>query len=327
MSTRCIVLPVVIMFSCLANLAAQPVAAVDSIRNLQLFQTIRSGDVTKLQALLKQGASSNAKLNGYSAVMAAALNGTVEEMKILLDNGADPNYFNQDSISAIWLAVPDYAKTSLLINAGANVQQVSREKSSVLLKLAAIPGSAALMQLLIDKGCDPLHSGPANDLMYNAALSGDTAIVGLLLRKGVSAKDSSSLGDYPVNAATNYRCFNTLQLLVENGADVNASPKHGILPLFAGVTPLMWAAVSNDKSSFYYLLKHGADAKAKSPRGYTTLMFLAMSEEDDPEMTMALIERGASPAAKAFDETDALHHAQLKGNTKSVAILKKYISK
>jgi hypothetical protein len=55
-------------------------------------------------------------------------------------------------------------------------------------------------------------------------------------------------------------------------------------------------------------------------------MFLAMSEEDDPAMTMALIERGASPAAKAFDETDALQHAQLKGNTKSVAILKQHIS-
>ncbi|MEO5592319.1 MAG: ankyrin repeat domain-containing protein [Chitinophagaceae bacterium] len=326
MVTRQVLLPVFMMLFYFADLTAQS-APSDSIRNLQLFQAIRSGEAAPLQAILQAGAHPNGTLNGYSPLMAAALNGTRDAMKILIEHGADVNYFNQDSISAIWLAVPDYDKTDLLINSGANVQQLSREHNNVLVKLAAVPGSAALMRRLIDKGCNVRGSGVANDIMYNAALSGDTAIVGLLIRKGVSVNDTSILGDYPVNAATNYRCFQTLKMLVDNGADVNVSPKHGILPLFAGITPLMWAALSNDKPSFYYLLEHGADAKATSPRGYSTLMFLAMSEADDPDMTLALIKKGVSPAVKAFDETDALHYAMLKGNTKSVEILTKYVSK
>lgn len=309
------------------NATAQAPLKADSMRNLQMFQVIRSGDATKLGALLKEGANANGVLEGYSALMAAALNGTAEEMRLLIKSGANINYQNKDGITALWLAVPDREKTTLLLNSGAKADVRSREGNTVLVKLAGIPGSASIMQLLIEKGCDARKSGPHNDVMYNAASSNDTAIVGLLVRNGVSVSDTSFFGDYPINAATNYRCFNTLKMLVDNGAKVNVAPKNGILPLLIGITPLMWAAISNDKPSFYYLLQHGADAKAKSPRGYTTLMFLAMSGVDDPEMTQALIERGVSPAEKAGDDTDALYHAQLKGNTKSVELLNKSLSK
>ena len=299
----------------------------DSLRNLQLFQAIRAGNAEKLETLLKGGANANATLNGYSALMAAALSGTGEEMKVLIAHGADVNYFNKDSISAIWLAVPDPEKTALLIKHKANVQQRSREGNTVLIKLVTIPGSSAVLKSLIAAGCDPRNSGLANDLMYNAASSGDTAIIRVLMAHGVSVKDTSSFGDYPINSAVNYRSFDAIKMLVENGADVNVSPAHAFLPLFVGITPLMWTAVSNDKPSFYYLLAHGADAKVKSPGGYTALMFLAMSDTDDPKMTQALIDHGAPASDKALDETDALSHFKLRGNTPSVELLTKKDSK
>lgn len=305
----------------------QSTPAQDSINNLAFFQAIRSGDLPKLATMLKAGASANSKLNGYSALMAATLNGSIEEMKLLIESGADVNYFNADSISAIWLAVPDPGKTTLLLAKGANAQQRSREGNTVLMKLCGIPGSAGLMQQLMAHGCNPRNAGKANDIMYMAAASGDTAVIGLLLRSGISANDTSSFGDYPINMALNYRCSNVVKMLVDHGANVNASPTHADLPLTIGVTPLMWAAVSNDKPSFYYLLDHGADAKALTPGGYSALMFLASAEADDPDMTRALIAHGAAPAHKALDETDALYHARLKGNTKSVEILEQYISK
>jgi uncharacterized protein len=311
----------------LTQLKAQSGNNADSARNAILFQTIRTGNVEKLEALLKEGANANATLEGYSALMAATLNGTAAEMKALIKQGADVNYLNKDSITALWLAVPNEEKTRLLLDNGAKPNIPSREGNTVLVKLANIPGSAKLMQLLIDRGCDPTKTGPNNDVMCNAVSTDDTAVVGLLIRYGVSINDTSFSGDYPINYATNFRCFNTLKMLVDNGADVNVRPKSAPLPLLIGITPLMWTAVSNDKKSFYYLLEHNADAKAKSPRGYTTLMFLAMSEVDDPDMTRALIEHGAQPAEKALDDTDALYYAKLKGNTRSVEILSKYILK
>jgi hypothetical protein len=59
------------------NSEGQSASSADSIKNLNLFQTIRSGKVAELEKLLAGGVSPNAVMEGYSALMAAALNGTL----------------------------------------------------------------------------------------------------------------------------------------------------------------------------------------------------------------------------------------------------------
>jgi ankyrin repeat protein len=117
-------------------------------------------------------------------------------------------------------------------------------------------------------------------------------------------------------------------MLVDNGANVNVSQwVPSGLDAFKGCTPLMFAAIGHDKPSFLYLLEHGADPNARNKLGYTSLMLLAQSETDDPEMTLALIKHGADVSAKAQDGTDALYYAKAKGKTPSVALLEKYAKK
>ena len=316
-----------LLLLCCYDLRSQPGSGKDSMMVLQMFKAIRTGNAKDLESLLKAGANPNAVLNNYSALMAATLNGTPEQIDLLLQHGAHVNYCNTDSISAIWLAIPDPEKTAVLIRHGANVNQRSREGNTLLVKLAAIPGSAALIKTIVAAGGEPRNTGRANNALYNAASSGDTAVLGYFIRAGVPVNDTNSFGDYPINASLNYRSFATLKMLVDSKADVNPSPSHGILPLVGGVTPLMWAAVSNDKDSFYYLLNHGANAKATSPAGYTTLMFLARSQADDAGMTKTLLDRGVDPAAKALDGTDALLLFKQRGNTASVDLLNQYIGK
>ena len=89
----------------------------------------------------------------------------------------------------------------------------------------------------------------------------------------------------------------------------------------------MFAAGDDDKPSFYYLLDHGADPKAKSKSGFTALMYLQQCEKDEPEMTLALIRHGASASDKMPGGEDALYFARKKGNTQSAQILKKYMNK
>ena len=114
-------------------------------------------------------------------------------------------------------------------------------------------------------------------------------------------------------------------MLVEHGANVNVASASFGLEAFNGFTPLMFAAVNNDKPSFYYLLEKGADPNIKNKKGYTALMLLQQAEEDDPAMTKALLDHGAEPNIQTPAGNDALHFAMQKGNTQSVAILKKYI--
>ncbi len=298
--------------------------ATRSDRARELFQSIRSGGTDALAQQLRNGADPNDTLDHYSALMAATLNGSVDQMRLLLDHGANVNYVNSSGIPALWLAVPDQDKTMLLLDHGANLN-LKIEGYGILAKLAAMPGTIGMFHLLIDKGADLKKCAADNSLVYIAAGSGDTAILGFLLRSGFRANDTVSYGDYPIDFALNFRSFATLKMLVDSGADVNVHPIIAFaLPATVGFTPLMTAAVSNDKPSFLYLLAHGANPNLKNKSGFTALMLLEAAEIDDPDMTLALLQHGADPAAKAPDGTTAFYLAARKGNTESVKILKKY---
>jgi ankyrin repeat protein len=287
-----------------------------------LFTAIRSGDATNLQQQLTAGSDANAVCDGFSALMAATLSGSPQQMQLLLDHGAKVNYTNADSITALWLAVPDSTKTVLLLDHGANPNLLSKEKYTVLVKLVNFPGTTNLFRLLIARGADLKHSARDNMLLYLAASTDDTALVAFLLQSGFHANDTVSYGDYPINSALNFRCFATMKMLVENGANVNSPLPDAVLPLIRGMTPLMIAAVSDDEPSFYYLLDHGADIHAKSRSGYTALMYAQLAETDHPNFTRALLDHGAIPAEKAPDGADALALASKKGNTQSLQLLR-----
>ena len=305
---------------------AQPADVTDSGKH-QIFLVIRSGDTAKLEQLLQNGADANAKEYGYTALMAAALDGTAAEMEILIGHGARVNEPDENGFTALWFGVPDYDKAALLIKHGADPQLRSKEGFTVLPKLANYAGTLKIFQLLMDHGADLLHSGPDNSLLYNAASSCDTAVLGMLIDHGLSVNDTTAVGDYPINSALNYRCFACLKILVDHGARVNVAPVNLPLPPMEGMTPLMFAGVSGDSLSFFYLLAHGADPNACNSKGYTVLMFVQQAGNEEPEMTRALLKRGANPLKKARDQTDALSLALLKGNTQTVQMLKVYAHK
>ncbi len=303
-----------------ASHAQPPASTTDSIKNAALFSVIRLGNTIELEKMLTTGASSNAVLQGYSALMAAALNGSVEEMKILLNHGADLNYMNADSVTALWLAVPDYDKSSLLLSAGANPQTPAKGGYRPIVKLATTPGSAPLMRLFVAKGALLKESAPDGYLMYNAALTNDTTMLDICIRAGLNVNDTTYLKDYPIFSALSNKSFNTLKMLVQNGADVNVQDTSSILRNTA--TPLMFAASNNDHQAFFYLLDHGADPNIKSMLGMTTLMCAMQAESDDPEITKILFARGAKASDKMIDGSDALYFAVKMGNTESVRLIK-----
>jgi ankyrin repeat protein len=286
-----------------------------------LFRVIRAGDATALKQKMTTGADANATMNGFSALMIATLSGTVEEMQVLLDHGAKVNYADDDSITALWLAVPNETKTLLLLDHGADPNMLSKEHYTPLIKLVSFPGTTPLFKKMVAHGADPRRSARDNALLYLAASSNDTALVGTLLSLGFRPNDTISIGDYPISAALSYRGFLTVKMLVDNGADVNVVTPNTFLPDLIGLTPLMLAALNDDEPSFYYILNHGANVNAKCKKGYTALMCLQQSEIDHPALTQALLEHGALASEKTKSGIDALSLARKKGNTRSAELL------
>jgi len=87
-----------------------------------LFQALQKSNAAAVNRLLDGGADPNARdADGTPSLMAAVLYAGADCVKLRLDRGADPNAANKVGATALMWAVPDLAKSRLLIAAGANV--------------------------------------------------------------------------------------------------------------------------------------------------------------------------------------------------------------
>jgi len=240
-----------------------------------------------------------------SDIADAVMNRDGRAVRALMQRHADVNAPQNDGTTALmWAARYDDLETAdLLIHAGAKVTPANRDHATAL-QLAAINGSAPMLEKLIKAGADP-----------NAPLSGtgDTALM-LAARTGKAA---------------------ALNVLLESGANVNAKESWG------GTTPLMWAVSERHPDAVKVLIDRGADVHARSNfvaaangRGFegrtpsvaetkqkveefasgwlTPLMFAA--REGDAASARLLVAAGADVNAVAGDGKDALGLAVFNGN-------------
>ncbi|HVU56280.1 MAG TPA: ankyrin repeat domain-containing protein [Puia sp.] len=298
----------------------------DSILTERLFRALRSGRADSLDLLLKAGAPVNTTRHGYSPLMTATLAGSLQQMKLLIDYGADVNYADPDSITALWYAVPDPERTRLLLDHGANPNLRCKEGYNVAIKAVMFPGTTEILDLLVAHGVELKSCARHNELLYTAAATTDTLLTARLLAAGFRPNDTTAGGDYPIFQATGYRCFANVKQLVEHGADVDVQYHPGRSTLFSGLTPIMLAALVGDTLTMRYLLDHGARLNVQMTDGTTALMYLQQSETDLPEMTRLFLDKGADPAARTIDGSTALSYALRKGNTVSVGLLKEKLS-
>jgi ankyrin repeat protein len=205
------------------GIAAHPSAG--SVATTFIYDLIRSGDEKKLSTQLDDGLNCNDSVAGYTYLMLAALCGTTEQMKLLMACGADINRQNHDSLTALWLAVPDFEKSRLLINAGADIHTFAKGGITLLQKLAMIPGSLPLIKLLVERGADLQKNNNGNTLMYRSTVSGDTSIASFFIQAGFDVNAPDATGNYPIVGAAQYHCTEMVPFLLQHGARVNVASK------------------------------------------------------------------------------------------------------
>jgi ankyrin repeat protein len=284
----------------------------------ELFAAVKKNNISELRSLLNKGADPNSYDDDSDHVlMYVVLYSSIDIMQLLLEKGSNPNAKNKTGETPLMWSVHDITKTKLLLDNGADINAKAASGNTALLIASVGYGKYEMIKFLIDRGADPLAiNNRKENVLMRAALFGDTATISLLLSKGIDINamrsDSSTA---LINAIFNVNRLVTIQLL-ERGADANLVSSFGLTAISAAVT-------YNDVESIKAILKKTKNINALDYDGHTSLMWAAYNEHDNPEIILALLDRGADVNVKAKDGSTALSWALKKGNTATVALLKK----
>jgi ankyrin repeat protein len=234
---------------------------------------------------------------GSSDLPDAVMNGNKAAVRSLLLKKADVNATQVDGTTALHWAVrgDDLETADLLIKAGAKVTAANRE-GIMPMELAALNGSAAMIERLIKAGADPnatLSKFGDTALMFTAR-TGKTDAIKVLLDHGAQVNAVETWGGTtPLMWATSERHLDTVKLLIASKADVNIKsyfvpsahgrgfegatpeppkPKQAVEELAGGwMTPLMFAAREGDLEIGKTLVAAGADLNAIAGDGKDAL--------------------------------------------------------
>lgn len=195
--------------------------------NEKLFQAVKRGETDTVIRLIKEGVNINAQdSSGQTATMIATYNNDVTTAKVLIDEGADVNI--QDDMKNnpfLYAGAEGYIDIlKLTIKAGADPTITNRYGGTALIPAAEHGYVDVIKELLTNTDTDVNH---VNNLGWTALLEA------IILNDGDEKQQQ------------------TVQLLIDYGADVNIPDKNN-------VTPLQHARKKGFKEIEQILLKAGA---------------------------------------------------------------------
>jgi ankyrin repeat protein len=235
-------------------------------------------DAEVIRSLLAAGASINAKdKKGQTALIHAYQNGRPTDVSLFTRAGASLKERDAKGWTALMYAAYRHfpaEEMKALIDAGADVSAVNEEGQTPLM-LAAQAGNAGAVKMLLENGMAGAVN--ASDRRGRTALmyfrQGYTyeepggAVVRVLVSAGAEVNATDGEGRTALMSAAEAGSTDSVKALVELGASVNARDRRGR-------TSLMWSVAAkrpNMHDVVDYLLKAGADATVKDDEGQTAL--------------------------------------------------------
>src|SRR4029079_8818721 len=152
----------------------------------QILDFLRAGDRQSFMRLASDSKIVDRKgPGGTTPLMQAVLYGSLDDVRLLLQKGADPNIRNEAGATALMWALSDPEKTRLLLEHGADVNARSEDSRTPLLIAAGQFGSSATVKLLLEHGAhlstkSPNPNGYSTSLS-EAAFAGDEALLQTLI--------------------------------------------------------------------------------------------------------------------------------------------------
>ena len=217
-------------------------------------------------------------------------------MKILLDAGADPNNYKEESLIS-WVIGSD--------------EPISKKISG--------------LRLLLDAGTDPNKINDYGDIDWsiNQVVEDDdnVDIVKLLLENGLNP-NNEKYSVKPLYIASENGALENIKVLINAGADIDHKSRD-----YLGMTALMIASQNNHLDVVELLLDAGANPNKQDREGNTPL-FISLEEDVSENIIQILLEAGADPYIKNNNGANSILIAKrYTDRQKYLEIMEPYIDK
>ncbi|KAI1266477.1 hypothetical protein F5Y18DRAFT_359147 [Xylariaceae sp. FL1019] len=222
-----------------------------------------------------------------NALTAAAYDGTIDIVKMLLDAGANVNSPDGYALQAA-AAQGHYVVVEELLRRHADVDALTTREdftAGTALQAACEASRVDIVRLLLEHGADPNHgAGEDAPPVVAAALHAEEEILELLVQRKPKLDvfggwDHSS----PLINAAAFLPVSSLKLLLDAGADINLQDNDGDTALIVASS-----RGDDDKEAVEFLLNNGADIMHSSSRNENALQ--AAMKQENHECLEVLVE-------------------------------------
>ncbi|KAL9014436.1 MAG: hypothetical protein Q9173_000918 [Seirophora scorigena] len=264
-----------------------------------------------LAVLIRKGLDVNCQDSyGASALQIAAKHGHESSVRLLLNSAASIHTENQNGQTALYWAARNGHNTivRLLLMNGANVLTRDHGGWSAL-DWAVVGGKSDIVKDLLEHGIDAESDG-RNKALYLAAENGHEDTVQMLLDNGPDVNASDWIGSTALDMAVPGGHEKTVRVLLQNGANLKSRDAYEN-------TALHWAVPYETITRL--LIENGADVNAQNGCGQTALCWVA--RDGSVAGAQLLIEHAADINIQDRCGCTALHGAALKGREAMLQLL------
>ncbi|KAG7376402.1 Leucine-rich repeat serine/threonine-protein kinase 2 [Phytophthora pseudosyringae] len=310
----------------------------------RVFDTVRAGGIAKEDITVKdeQGGGDIGDMDvffgwliarkvakdsdGRTALMRAAGNGRLSEVRYLVEHGADKDAKVNNGSTMLMRAAENVRLNEVryLVEQGTDKEAKDNNGKTALMR-AAENGRLNVVQYLVEQGADKdANTNGGRTALMEAARLGYLDEARYLVEEGADKEAMANDGRTALVWAAEKGKLAVVRYLIEQGADKDGNGNGGRIAL-------MGAAGKGHLDIVRYLIDRGADASCLDKEENTALVLLLSCDDTDESKILPLVKQllshGVPPLQSNKDGKSAISIAKVKRFRHVAALVKEYASK